>query len=294
MYERFLNCGDPYNDSDAKILQLRKMVLAYGITPALRGIIWKLLLGVETIDSKTYLTLVKSGPSNKDDKIKDDANRTFGSDNENFWSRVKEDQIIRVLNAFATSKSKETNIDINDKDNHQVCGYVQGMNVLLGILLYVMPELDAFTAFSCLCNKHFPRYLYMNLDGPHHGCELFEKCLQILDFDLYKHLKKRLDSKIYAFSKIMTLLACMKPFDEVLKLWDAIFAFGLHLHIILLCVHIISVRELILQETNAYQMHKIIADLPLDSEMLIKGALKLIIMIPPSLYEELVLHYLSP
>lgn len=92
----------------------------------------------------------------------------------------------------------------------------------------------------------------------------------------------------------MTLLACMKPFDEVLKLWDAIFAYGLHLHIILLCVHIISVRELILQETNAYQMHKIISDLPLDSDMLLKGAFKLIIMIPPSLYEELVLHYLSP
>ena len=157
-----------------------------------------------------------------------------------------------------------------------------------------MPELDAFTTFSCLVTKHFPRYLFMNLEGTHHGCELVEKCLKTLDPILFGHLNKTLDSKIYAFPKILTLLASMKPFDEVLKLWDAIFAFGIHIHIIILCVHMISIREQILKETSAYHMQKIIDDHSIDSEILIKGAIVLINFIPSVIHEELILHTFIP
>lgn len=52
--------------------------------------------------------------------------------------------------------------------------YVQGMNVLVAPFLYVMPELDAFGAFSQLVRRLCPMYVRPNLDGVYYGVRVRE------------------------------------------------------------------------------------------------------------------------
>jgi hypothetical protein len=59
-------------------------------------------------------------------------------------------------------------------------GGAQGMNVLSGIFLYVMPEVDAFFAFNSLVTRHCPGYITANLDGVFAGCELVERVLMLV------------------------------------------------------------------------------------------------------------------
>lgn len=115
-------------------------------------------------------------------------------------------------------------------------GYVQGMNVLLAPILYVMPsELDAFTCFTALLAKHCPRYILANLEGVHAGCALSEACLEVLDPALHTHLSQRvqLQMEIFMFQYVLTLFANMSQLDQVLRVWDALFAFGVHFNCVL-------------------------------------------------------------
>jgi cell cycle arrest protein BUB2 len=126
------------------------------------------------------------------------------------------------------------------------------MNVTLAPFLFVMSELDAFFAYSCLLQHHCPRYVLKNLDGCHHGCDLLEKCLSLLDNDLHAHLTSRhLHYHVFAFPAIATLLASMQPLEEVLRLWDAIFAFGVHLSILIFCSQLMLMRDELLKENSA-------------------------------------------
>lgn len=129
----------------------------------------------------------------------------------------------------------------------EASSYVQGMNVLAAPLLYVMPEMDAFISFNALCKRHCPRYILPNLDGVHHGCSLVDRCLQLCDPELYQHIKKKiLQVEIFAFKFVMTLLANMLPLKEVVRVWDAIFAFGIHFNILLVTAHVILLRSKLL------------------------------------------------
>ena len=75
---------------------------------------------------------------------------------------------------------------------------MQGMNVLLAPLLFVMPsELDAFACFSALLAKHLPRYILANLEGVHAGCALAEACLRVLDPVLHSHLQRTFSSQLH-------------------------------------------------------------------------------------------------
>jgi cell cycle arrest protein BUB2 len=115
-------------------------------------------------------------------------------------------------------------------------GYVQGMNVLLAPLLYVMPtELDAFACFTALLAKHCPRYILANLEGVHAGCSLAEACLCALDPALHRHLQHtvQLHMEIFMFQYVLTLFANMSQLDQVLLVWDALFAFGVHFNCVL-------------------------------------------------------------
>lgn len=144
--------------------------------------------------------------------------------------------MIRVLNAVA--------VDV---------GYVQGMNVLLGPFLYIMPEVDSYYCFSTLISKHCPKYVTKNLDGVYKGCALVERCLESLDNELYVHIKSKLTLEVFSVPYIMTFFANMQPLNEVLKLWDAIFAFGIHLVILLLVTQLMLMRDALLAQQNAYK-----------------------------------------
>lgn len=110
------------------------------------------------------------------------------------------------------------------------------MNVLLAPFLYVMPtELDAFACFSALLAKHCPRYVLANLEGVHAGCALAEACLGALDPALHRHLSQRvqLQMEIFMFQFVLTLFANVSQLDQVLRVWDALFAFGVHFNCVL-------------------------------------------------------------
>jgi len=169
-----------------------------------------------------------------DAKIRDDSFRTFKGNTE-FWSKVDESAIIRVLKALSVQ-----------------FGYVQGMNVLLGPFLYIMPEQEAFLCMKTLLQNHIPRYVLKNLDGAHAGTKLFGRCLQSLDAKLYNHIVSKIgDVTIFALRYVLTLFANSRPLDEVLKLWDATFAIGPHFNIMLLCAKIMLLRDAILKEKRA-------------------------------------------
>jgi cell cycle arrest protein BUB2 len=164
-------------------------------------------------------------------KIHDDAFRTFKGDAD-FWSKVSVEAMERVLNALS----------------HEY-GYVQGMNVLLGPFLYVMNEENSFTCMRTLLHNHIPRYVLKNLDGAHDGAKLFTKCLRLVDPKLYTHLISKIpDLSIFSLRYVLTLFANSKPLTEVLLLWDAVFAVGVHFNLLLLCAKLMLLRDALLKE----------------------------------------------
>lgn len=133
-------------------------------------------------------------------------------------------------------------------------GYVQGMNVLLGPFAYVMPELDAYYCLRTLIATHIPSYVTKNLDGVHRGVALFTRCLQTLDPQLYAHVTARIpDLTIFSLRYILTLMASAQPLEAVLRLWDVVFAFGPHLVVLILCAHLMVVRDKILKLNSAFK-----------------------------------------
>lgn len=75
-----------------------------------------------------------------------------------------------------------------------------------------------------------------NLDGVHAGCALVDRVLSVVDPVLFNYLESKfLTANIYAFPLVMSLHACVPPLEEAVKLWDAVFSFGVHLEV-LVCV----------------------------------------------------------
>lgn len=115
--------------------------------------LWKRELGVRRISADEYLSLVAQGPhGTQHDRIMKDVDRTFKHDAE-FQKRVSRGSLVRVLNAYA--------------HKYQDAMYVQGMNVLAGVFLNVMPELDAFYAFAHFARNYVPTFLMPQLQGVH-------------------------------------------------------------------------------------------------------------------------------
>jgi hypothetical protein len=97
--------------------------------------------------------------------------------------------------------------------------YVQGMNVLAAPFLYTMPsEVEAFFCFAKFIEDMCPLYVQPTLEGVHRGLkagcnypilstlhlptrrQLLDRCLKIVDPDLYQHLRsKNLSAELYAF-----------------------------------------------------------------------------------------------
>eukprot|EP00607_Mallomonas_marina_P010271 CAMPEP_0182423306 /NCGR_PEP_ID=MMETSP1167-20130531/9262_1 /TAXON_ID=2988 /ORGANISM="Mallomonas Sp, Strain CCMP3275" /LENGTH=531 /DNA_ID=CAMNT_0024602151 /DNA_START=199 /DNA_END=1794 /DNA_ORIENTATION=+ len=328
-YSALLNQPTEVMSFQEKMMLLRKLVLKKGIPddidnfseenrinnkPSIRIVVWKLLLGAYHVDAAHYIALIKEGPTAADQKIRNDTFRTFKGD-QDFWNHVTEAKMSRVLNAFVrnyfqpniqkTSMNNEQDwkedIQSDTNENKEESGhkwslshigYVQGMNILVAPFLYVMPELDAFASFSQLIMKHCPRYVLRNLEGTHRGCYLVGRCLEVLDSELYEHItqKMRIQADLFAFPIVMTLFASVRPFHEVLKVWDALFAFGVHFNIILCAVHIMLIREKLLAEDSAYRLQREIRENPLDAELLITCGLKMCRFISEELFELLVTH----
>ncbi len=133
-------------------------------------------------------------------------------------------------------------------------GYVQGMNVLLGPFLRIMPEFDSFQCFHRLVTHHIPSYVTKNLEGVHRGIGLAKRCLPIFDPTLNKYLVLKLtDISVFSVKYVITMMANVQPLEDVIKIWDAIFAYGMHFSMYIFFAFLISMRSDIMAANTAHK-----------------------------------------
>ena len=207
-----------------------------------------------------------------------------------FKRRVRENSIIRLLNAIAWSLHDAKHDRLNDlgritnsstdlgspelqhaspvlkhakgastvtTDGSEAGGsepgiYVQGMNVLSAPFLYAArTEPQAFIAFHRFITRECPGYIRGAMDGVHKGVALVERCLAIADAKLSAYLVSRgVTAQVYAFASVLTMSACTPPLPEVLLLWDFLFAYGSHLNILCICAQLMMMREDLLADSR--------------------------------------------
>lgn len=108
-----------------------------------------------------------------------------------FHATVSQTKLCRVLNAFVHTvpgyfSCLKGEFKFFEDHTPKLTGYVQGMNLLCGSLLYVMPgllkwfsktsssctEVDAFYTFCCLIHNHLNQYFVANLVGAHQATKV--------------------------------------------------------------------------------------------------------------------------
>jgi hypothetical protein len=129
------------------------------------------------------------------------------------------------------------------------------MNVLLGVFMFTMSELDSFYCFNALLTARCPRYVTPTLQGVHHACRLLWRLLELFDAQLHAHLKGKVDPLIFAFAPCMTFMASLKPLDEVMRLWDLLLALGMHFGVIFYATHLIVMKKLLMHQTSPYRYY---------------------------------------
>ncbi|KIM91943.1 hypothetical protein PILCRDRAFT_57576 [Piloderma croceum F 1598] len=274
-------------DVDEGVKKLRRLILVEGIPstadPTLRPRIWKILLRVHELPVETFLQYVSRGPCEVREKIRNDTFRTLATDR-GFKERVREDMLVRLLDAFVWRNY--------DRQETQQLGftYVQGMNVLAAPFLYTMPsELEAFFCFAKFIEQSCPLYVQPTLEGVHSGLKLLDRCLKIVDSELFAYLRsKNLSAEIYAFPSVLTLCACTPPLDQVLQLWDFLLAFGVHLNVLCVIAQLLLMRDEVMSSSSPMRLLRTFP--PLEALPVIGIAVTLVRDLPPELYEELVKH----
>mmetsp|Transcript_21314 Transcript_21314/g.27964 ORF Transcript_21314/g.27964 Transcript_21314/m.27964 type:complete len:390 (+) Transcript_21314:48-1217(+) len=299
-----------------RIKELRRLVITEGLPNdagsegnkrcSLRGLVWKILLGAVHMDTSLYIRLVEMGPSDQDKLIQNDLFRVFPND-ENFVSSVSLSQMSRILNAlFHLNQTTESNLvgggnikrgkKGGSPSQGELQSYHQVMSVVAGVLSYEMPEPDAFFCLNAMLQKHIPRYVNRTIDGVHHSCQLVERILEECDPQLSAHLQSKcLTGQLYAFPYLLSLYSSVPPLTEVIKIWDVMFAFGVHLVALLVVAQCIMLRDELLNDTNPMK-HLLPRNHPdLDAEIMIAAGLQLLPHISDELFIELAGHaFMSP
>ncbi|KAN0107165.1 Rab-GTPase-TBC domain containing protein [Russula decolorans] len=275
-------------DVEESVKKLRRLILIEGIPskadPTLRYRIWKILLRVNDLPAETFLQYVARGPCEVREKIRNDTFRTLATDR-GFKERVREDMLVRLLDAFVWR-----NHDRQESSQQLGFTYVQGMNVLAAPFLYTMPsELEAFFCFAKFIEESCPLYVQPTLEGVHRGLRLLDRCLKIVDPELYNCLRsKNLSAELYAFPSVLTLCACTPPLDQVLRLWDFLLAFGVHLNVLCVIAQLLLIRDNVMASSSPMRLLRTFP--PLEASPVIGIAVTLVRDLPAELYDELARH----
>ncbi|KAH9967822.1 TBC-domain-containing protein [Russula dissimulans] len=276
------------DDVEESVKKLRRLILIEGIPskadPTLRHRIWKILLRVNDLPAKTFLEYVARGPCEVREKIRNDTFRTLATDR-GFKERVREDMLVRLLDAFVWR-----NYDRQESSHQLGFTYVQGMNVLAAPFLYTMPsELEAFFCFAKFIEESCPLYVQPTLEGVHRGLRLLDRCLKIVDPELFNYLRsKNLSAELYAFPSVLTLCACTPPLDQVLRLWDFLLAFGVHLNVLCVIAQLLLIRDDVMASSSPMRLLRTFP--PLEASPVVGIAVTLVRDLPSELYDELVRH----
>ncbi|KAH9989762.1 bub2 protein [Russula vinacea] len=271
-------------DVEESVKKLRRLILIEGIPsradPTLRYRIWKILLRVNDLPAETFLEYVARGPCEVREKIRNDTFRTLATDR-GFKERVREDMLVRLLDAFVWR-----NHDRQESSQQLGFTYVQGMNVLAAPFLYTMPsELEAFSASQNL-SKSLAHFMS---NQPSRVSILLDRCLKIVDPELFNYLRsKNLSAELYAFPSVLTLCACTPPLDQVLRLWDFLLAFGVHLNVLCVIAQLLLIRDDVMTSSSPMRLLRTFP--PLEASPVIGIAVTLVRDLPTELYDELVRH----
>lgn len=238
------------DQASSLLVELKAAVLAQGLPNqgkdteskqyTQRGLVWKILLEVFTVDVSSYEAILRQGACEKYSKIRDDSFRTFQTSVE-YQSVVPEAELIRVLNAHA-------------HQSHDGPVFMQGLNLMCGPLLYCMSELDAFFAFEKLIAKT-SYYWKSNYIAAQAGCVLVDRVLSEADPQLAQHLaSKGLSAFLYAFACVSSFCAAARPFNELLHIWDFLFVCGVHFNVICVAAQVLLLREELLATEKPKQL----------------------------------------
>jgi len=163
------------------------------------------------------------------------------------------------------------------------------MNVVCAPFLYVLPELDAFYCFSKLLNFHSPMYFKPGIEGAFEGLKLLDSILKVVDPELYLFLEsKDLRAEVYAMPPVLSFSACTPPLEELLHLWDFLFAFGCHLNILCVVAQIVLIREELIASDRPNKLLRTFPDL--DYNLIVSVTVQLVRQLPDDVYERLVVH----
>ncbi|KAK4053013.1 CDC16 protein [Microbotryomycetes sp. JL201] len=239
-------------DQIRRALLLEPLPSATAETSSEHKVLWKLLLrmhvapGLETdsvhplLQAAEYIRLIDKGPSAMLDKIKEDASRTFATD-KFFAESIEPEAIIRVLEAFVwRTEERQASSGLQC-----TTAYVQGMNVLAATFLHVTRnEVEAFACLTTMVEQLAPRYFVLSLDGVHDGLELVDRCLELLDPELFRFLREHaINAELCAFATVLTFSASTPPLIEVVALWDFLLAWGVGLNVLCVVAQLSLARE---------------------------------------------------
>lgn len=241
-----------------------------------RARVWKLLLRVSSITPKAYVELVKMKKAEKYGKIKDDDFRTF-SNNKAFNARVKVETINRFLNATANYLEKP---NVSPYGLYTNVGYIQGMNALAGIILYVFAdedgveiqpkngnerkafelirETEAFSCFIRILTCCVPMYIQLNVDGAHAAVTLIDNyIIKEVDLELYQRFcscSTKPDGQVWAFKYIVMFSSDSPDLEDVVEVWDMLVAKGFYMIPLVLVARLELIRDsfLTMKEDDIY------------------------------------------
>ncbi|KAJ2267826.1 CDC16 protein [Coemansia sp. RSA 451] len=282
---------EDWDEVSASMRELRVLIASSGGLPVgssiaasrLRTTLWLAMLEVREIGLDGYASALRCCPSTSADKIDNDAFRTLAADVE-FRRTVSTDSIVRVLNAVLSAP---------DRVASDPPRYVQGMNTLLAPFLYVMGEGASYYAYRQFLRKECPLYARPSLPGVHACVQLVDECLAHVDARLFSHLKRHgAVAKIYAFPAAMTLSASVGPLRQVVRLWDFLLAFGVHLNVVCIVAQLLSMRELLL--TTHSPMAFLRSWPPLRADSVIRRTREIYDILPDRLKRRIKLHAHDP
>eukprot|EP00727_Mastigamoeba_balamuthi_P013777 m51a1_g9021 hypothetical protein (347) ;mRNA; f:182611-184002 len=283
------------------IARLRHLILSRGLPPqtpeelrcvdyrcSLRGLVWKIFLGVKTVDAERYTKLVARGPSAQAEKIDFDVSRTFQHDDV-YHDTVHDAKLTRVLNAFVHT----CNVDSAAREDPGAPGgYLQGVNVVAGALLLVLPEVDAFEALLAITKVLAPTYFRSDLKGVHTGVDLLRVVIQTVDPELFAHLKKHRFMPQTLMHPVLSLCTATPPLAEVLRLWDFLLAFGLHSSVVCAAAQVVIIRDKLFGSPCPGNLFRQLPDL--DSARVIKLACYFVQRLPDDVWGLVVRHTWDP
>lgn len=296
--EMTLRDSPPPGTTTASALSLlQHSILTNGVIATKEGMsdyriyLWLTLLNIPAFPTDTYLALIHRGRSPAYEKISNDVFRTLATDTL-FKRRVTDASLTRVLNATAWRIHEDQTSDPPTPFalKYTQSTYLQGINVLSAPLLYASrSEAQAYAILSCLLTEHIPTYLSPTMSGVHRGVDLIDRILAHMNPKLSSFLlSKNLPARIYAFPSVLTLCACTPPLPEVLRLWDFLFAFGVHLNVICVVAQLLLCKDALQDHPSPAKMLRSFPSLNADE--VIKMTLLVVRELPDDLFRDVVTH----